>query len=264
MSLRHTWHVTGMLRNQETDSWFKFSIPFLYFLLSSYLLTHSFNSLYSGWSTTRQQTLWHPRSCASQRTSFQVLPAVFIFFSKVPRFLIFLLQRSTAVQVRSSVRLMPQNQPSCIGLLPSATAWSLDQHHATMLADVSRNILGRTEGRVLGFGQLVRTHTGNIVSEMSVLFRWALRPQCPVHIRKTVVCWARSSLQTGSRCAWYSPFSFFQPPLYREWRSVLAFLQVTGFCVCGAWLPIIASLFSFVSCQPPYKQVPTGLASFST
>ena len=29
-----------------------------------------------------------------------------------------------------------------------------------MLADVSRHILGRTEGRGLGFGQLVRTHTG--------------------------------------------------------------------------------------------------------
>ena len=29
-----------------------------------------------------------------------------------------------------------------------------------MLADVSRYILGRTEGRGLGFGQLVRTHKG--------------------------------------------------------------------------------------------------------
>ena len=66
-----------------------------------------------------------------------------------------LLQRSTAVQVRSSVRLMPQNQPSGRGLLPSPTAWSPDQHHAAMLADASRHILGRTEGRGLGFGQLV-------------------------------------------------------------------------------------------------------------
>ena len=41
-----------------------------------------------------------------------------------PGFLL-LLQRSTAVQVRSSVRLMPQNQPSCRGLLPSPTAWSI-------------------------------------------------------------------------------------------------------------------------------------------
>ena len=71
-----------------------------------------------------------------------------------------LLQRSTAVQVRSSVRLMPQNQPSGRGLLLSPTAWSPDQHHAAILADVSRHILGRTEGRGLGFGQLVRTHTG--------------------------------------------------------------------------------------------------------
>ena len=70
----------------------------------------------------------------------------------------FLLQRSTAVQVRSSVRLMPQNQPSGRGLLPSPTAWSSDQHPAAMLADVSRCILGRTEGRGLGFGQLARTY----------------------------------------------------------------------------------------------------------
>ena len=61
---------------------------------------------------------------------------------------------------RSSVRLMPQNQPSGRGLLPSPTAWSPDQHPAVMLADVSRHVLGRTEGRGLGFGQLVRTHTG--------------------------------------------------------------------------------------------------------
>ena len=71
-----------------------------------------------------------------------------------------LLQRSTAVQVRSSVRLMPQNRPSGRGLLPSPTAWSSDQHHLAMLVDVSRHTLGRTEGRGLGFGQLVRTHTG--------------------------------------------------------------------------------------------------------
>ena len=70
------------------------------------------------------------------------------------------LQRSTAVQVRSSVRLMPQNQPSGRGLLPSPTAWSSDQHPVAMLADVSRHTLGRTEGRCLGFGQLVRTRTG--------------------------------------------------------------------------------------------------------
>ena len=74
--------------------------------------------------------------------------------------LLLLLQRSTAVQVRSSVRLMPQIQPSGRGLLPSPTAWSPDQHPAAMLADVSRYILGRTEGRGLGFGQLVRTHKG--------------------------------------------------------------------------------------------------------
>ena len=60
----------------------------------------------------------------------------------------------------SSVRLMPQNQQSGRGLLPSPTAWSPDQHPAAMLADVSLHILGRTQGRGLGFGKLVSTHTG--------------------------------------------------------------------------------------------------------
>ena len=69
-----------------------------------------------------------------------------------------LLQRSTAVQIRSSVRLTPQNQPSGRSLLPSPTACSPDQHHAAMLADVCRHILGRTEGRSVGFGQLVCSH----------------------------------------------------------------------------------------------------------
>ena len=74
--------------------------------------------------------------------------------------LLLLLQRPSAVQVRSSVRLMPQNQSSGRGLPPNPTAWSTDQHPAAMFTDVSRHILGRTEGRGLGFGQLVRTHTG--------------------------------------------------------------------------------------------------------
>ena len=66
-------------------------------------------------------------------------------------FLLLVLQQSTAVQVRSSVGLMPQNQPSGRGLLPSPTAWPPDQYLAAMLADVSRHILGRTEGHGLGF-----------------------------------------------------------------------------------------------------------------
>ena len=74
--------------------------------------------------------------------------------------ILLLLQRSTAVQVRSSVRLMPQNQPFGRGLLPSTTAWSPDQHHAAMLTDLSWYILGRTEGCGLGFGRLVSTHKG--------------------------------------------------------------------------------------------------------
>ena len=71
------------------------------------------------------------------------------------------------------------------------------------------------------------------MSELPILFRWAFRPQCPVRRRKIAVCWARSSLQIfiGSRCACYPPFSFFQSPLNREWRSVLASLWATGFYV---------------------------------
>ena len=86
---------------------------------------------------------------------------------KLAVLLLLLLQWLTAVQVRSSVLLMPQNQPSSRGLLPSPTAWLPDQHPAAMLADVSRHILGRTEGRGLGFGQLVCTHTGNCLKRQS-------------------------------------------------------------------------------------------------
>ena len=93
-------------------------------------------------------------------TAVQVRSSVRLMPQNQPSGRGLLLQRSTAVQVRSSVRLMPQNQPSGRGLLPSPTAWSSDQHPVAMLADVSRHTLGRTEGRGLGFGQLVRTHTG--------------------------------------------------------------------------------------------------------
>ena len=85
------------------------------------------------------------------------VPQAFLIFLLL---LLLLLQRSTAVQVRSSVRFVPQNLPSGGGLLPSPTAWSSDQHPVVMLADVSWHTLGRTEGRGIGFGQLVRTHTG--------------------------------------------------------------------------------------------------------
>ena len=82
--------------------------------------------------------------------------------------LFFFLQRWTAVQVISSLWLVPQNQlPS---LLPSSTAWLPDQHQAAMLADVSRHILGRTEGRGLGFLSAC-PHSHREVSEMPILFR---------------------------------------------------------------------------------------------
>ena len=66
------------------------------------------------------------------------------------------------------------------------------------------------------------THTGTCTrARTSVHFRWSLRPQCPVDRRKIVVCWARSSLQTGSRCAWYPPFSVFSKVLKDGLRFVL-------------------------------------------
>ena len=131
-----------------------------------------------------------------------------------------LLQRSTAVQVKSSVLLMPQNQPSGRGLMPSPTASSPDQHPAAMLTDVSWRILGRTEGRGLGFGQLVRTQTGKCPKCQSSSDGHSDHSNLCAG-RKIVVCWARSGLQIGSRYAWCPPFSFFQSPLKREWRSVL-------------------------------------------
>ena len=69
-----------------------------------------------------------------------------------------LLKPSTAMQVRSSVRSVPQNQPSGWCLLPSPKSWLPDQHHTAMLADISQHILVRNEGSALRFGQLVRTH----------------------------------------------------------------------------------------------------------
>ena len=152
-----------------------------------------------------------------------LLVLVLLVLVLVLLFLLLLLQRSTAVQVRSSVRLMPQIQPSGRGLLPSPTAWSPDQHLAAMLADVSRHSLGRTEGRGLGVWSAC-PHSHREVSETPILFRQTFRPQCPMRRRKIVVCWARSSLQIGSSCAWCPPFSFLQCPLCREWRNVLASL----------------------------------------
>ena len=101
-------------------------------------------------------------------------------FSSSELLRLLLLQRSTAMQVRSSVRLMPQNQSSGRGLLPSPTAWSPDQHLAAKLADVSRHITGRTEGRGLESGQLVRTHRGKCLkcqssSDLSALCEDLLR-----------------------------------------------------------------------------------------
>ena len=71
-------------------------------------------------------------------------------YCRVTAWLLLLLLRSTAVQVRSSVRLISQIQPSGRGLPQSPTAWSPDQHHTAMLADVCRHIFDRTRGHGLG------------------------------------------------------------------------------------------------------------------
>ena len=60
---------------------------------------------------------------------------MFIYFLLL--LLLLLLLRSTAVQVRYSVQLMPQIQPSGRGLLPSPTAWSPDQHLVAMVDDAA-------------------------------------------------------------------------------------------------------------------------------
>ena len=73
-----------------------------------------------------------------------------------------LLQRLTAMQVRSSVRLMPQNQPSGRGLLPSPTAWSPDQHPAAMLADVSLHIWAGLKDMVWGLVSLSALTKGSV------------------------------------------------------------------------------------------------------
>ena len=136
--------------------------------------------------------------------------------------LLLLRQRSTAVQVRSSVRLMPQIQPSGRGLLPSPTAWSPNQHLVAMLGDVSRYILGWTEGRGLGFGQLARTHTRKCLKCQST---------SDGHSDHSALCaggrlWSAgpAPVSKSGQGAWYPPFSFFQYQLYGEWRSVLASL----------------------------------------
>ena len=106
--------------------------------------------------------------------------------------LLLLLQRSTGVHVRSSARLMPQNQPSDRDLLPSPTAWSPDEQprgHASWRHGLFRAGLKDVVG--------VRSaclHSHREVSETPILFRWALRQQCTVRRRKIVVCWAKVCL----------------------------------------------------------------------
>ena len=141
-------------------------------------------------------------------------------------------------------------------LLPSPTAWSPDHHHAAMLSDVSRHILDRTEGRGLGF-----VYSNREVSEMPIVFRCALRPQSPVSRRNITVCWARSSLQIGSRCGWYPPFSFFQSPLNQEWRSgevswPLCRCQVSVSAEPDCRLLQVCLLFHCL--LVPHEQAPTG------
>ena len=167
------------------------------------------------------------------------------------------LQRSTAVQVRSSVQLMPQNQPSGGGLLLCPTAWSPDQHPAAMLADVSQHILGRTEGRGLGFGQLVCTHTGTCLeclsssdglSDHSALCTgrrlWSAGPT-PVsklrqgvpgirRLRSSSLHWTRSGEVSWPLCRWQGSVSvepdcrFLQVCLFFHFLSVLHEQAPTG------------------------------------
>ena len=85
-----------------------------------------------------------------------------------------------------------------------------------------------------------------------VLVRTSKFGSCPVHRWKIAVCWTRSSLQIGSRCGRYPPFSFFQSPLNWEWRSVLASVSAEPDC----WVLQVCLLFCFLSVPP--EQAPTG------
>ena len=171
--------------------------------------------------------------------------------------MLLLLQRSAAVQVRSSVQLMPQNQPSGRGLLPSPTAWSSDQHPVAMLADISRHTLGRTEGRGLGFDQLVRAHTGKCLkcqsssdghSDHNALCaggRWWSAGPAPVSKLGQGVPDIHRCISSNLHCTESGEVSW---PLCRWQDSVSAepdcwFLQV---CLLFGFLPV------------PHKQAPTG------
>ena len=57
--------------------------------------------------------------------------------------------------------------------LRGPTAWSPDQQRAAMFAPVSRRSSCRTEGRGLGFGQVVRTQTEGSLKDRSVLLSWS-------------------------------------------------------------------------------------------
>ena len=94
-------------------------------------------------------------------------------------------------------------------------------------------------------------HSHRKESEMPILFRWALRPQCILCRRKIAVCWAHSCLQLGQGVPgiW---FSFFQSPWNREWRSVLASVGDRVLCL----FVHVCLLLHFLSV--PYEQASTG------
>ena len=76
----------------------------------------------------------------------------------------------------------------------------------------------------LKFGQLVCTHTRKCLKCQSNPLQMGTQTTVPCAQAEDSGMLGQLSLQIGSRCAWYPPFSFFQSPLYREWRSVLASL----------------------------------------
>ena len=101
--------------------------------------------LFSGWVIpVTQKLILQWLSCQAPgviKAALGLVDLVLVYCDWMIQLLFLLLQRSAVVQVRSSVWLMSQYQLSGRGLLPSPTAWLPDQHHAAMLADVSRKIL---------------------------------------------------------------------------------------------------------------------------
>ena len=89
---------------------------------------------------------WHTLRCFLHWAVSSLVFSIMLFMFSLSLIIFFLLvQQSTVVQSRSSVQLMRQNQMFSRGPLPSPTAWSPDQWHVAMFAEVFQHILGKID-----------------------------------------------------------------------------------------------------------------------